>query len=254
MFRDLEVFCTKPFQIACNRIGWQKKLQFNKKHVGTIFLLWKTQEKVPGPHGKIHKLLNKFGIILCTSVHTIIFIYNLWSLMYVRDHKNERRCQVVVCNCTRAYIESPNFWRFASRPCPSRALVSWIARLIAWACPIAAAQHNQIWSCNSLLLHYTIEPCMLCMLRRLVLVIALAGGVAAAFGQLLLCLHLLCVCPKLVWYATCARPRGRESEPKPFSCGVNVAYIMLQRAAPKEITMLFEVLSLTTLPTRSIGN
>ena len=79
------------------------------------------------------------------------------------------------------------------------------------------------------------------------------GGVAAAFGQLLLCLHLLCVCPKLVWYATCARPRGRESEPKPFSCGVNVAY-MLQRAAPKEITMVFEVLSLTALPTKSIGN
>jgi hypothetical protein len=39
------------------------------------FLLWKTRrKKIPRPHGKIHKLLNKFGIIWCTSVHIIIFM------------------------------------------------------------------------------------------------------------------------------------------------------------------------------------
>ena len=149
----------------------------------------------------------------------------------------------------------PNFWRFASRPCPSRALVSWIARLITWACPIAAAQHNQIWSCNSLLLHYTIEPCMLCMLRPA------GAGYCTCWG----CCGCIWATSPLLTFALCVpqtslvcnlcKTQGGESEPKPFSCGVNVAYnVMLQRAAPKEITMVFEVLSLTALPTKSIGN
>ena len=49
------------------------------------------QKKMPRPHGKIHKLLSKFGIIWCTRVrvHIIIFISSLWSLIHVRDHKND---------------------------------------------------------------------------------------------------------------------------------------------------------------------
>jgi hypothetical protein len=59
------------------------------------------------------------------------------------------------------------------------------------------------------------EHCYYQALLRLVVAVALAGGVAAALGQHLLCLHLLCVCPKLVWYATCVGER--ESEPRLFS-------------------------------------
>ena len=37
------------------------------------------RKKMPRPHGKIHKLFNKFVVSWCTSVHVIVFICSVIS-------------------------------------------------------------------------------------------------------------------------------------------------------------------------------